>query len=250
MKALLKRFVSLFGYTLARIPEMPEKSTEYDEFIELYEFCRPYTMTSIERMFALYKSIEYIVKNDIPGDFVECGVWRGGSAMLMALTLLKFKQANRKIYLFDTYEGMSAPTEDDVDIHRRKASDQLEATTTEKQNSIWCLATYDTVQQNVISTNYPADNFKLIKGMVEDTIPANNPGQLALLRLDTDWYASTKHELTHLFPLLAGKGVLIIDDYGHWQGARKAVDEYIAEKNIPILLNRVDYTGRVAIKVA
>jgi hypothetical protein len=84
--------------------------------------------------------------------------------------------------------------------------------------------------------------------MVEDTIPGNMPKKIALLRLDTDWYESTKHELTHLFPLLQSNGVLIIDDYGHWEGARKAVNEYISDKHIRILLNRIDYTGRIAIK--
>ncbi len=250
MKSLLKRFFNVLGYSVTKIAEVPSRSSEYDEFIELYEFCKPYTMTSIERMFALYKSIEYVVKNKIPGDFVECGVWKGGSAMLIALTLLKFNQSSRKIYLYDTFEGMSNPTEDDVDIHLRKASDQLLENSQEKENSIWCLAAYESVLQNVLTTKYPSDNFKLIKGMVEETIPGNNPGQLALLRLDTDWYASTKHELSHLYPLLADKGVLIIDDYGHWQGARKAVDEYILSNQLPILLNRVDYTGRVAVKVS
>jgi hypothetical protein len=86
-------------------------------------------------------------------------------------------------------------------------------------------------------------------GKVEDTIPADIPEKIALLRLDTDWYESTKHELIHLFPRLQKGGVLIIDDYGFWKGARKAVDEYFAENNIQILLNRIDDTGRMAIKL-
>ena len=77
-------------------------------------------------------------------------------------------------------------------------------------------------------------------------IPKYLPGEIALLRLDTDWYKSTQHELIHLYPLLVGSGVLIIDDYGHWQGAKKAVDEYFSDKKI--LLNRIDYTGRISIK--
>jgi hypothetical protein len=74
------------------------------------------------------------------------------------------------------------------------------------------------------------------------------PEQIAVLRLDTDFYESTRHELRHLYPRLVHGGVLIIDDYGHWAGARKAVDEYIAEEGIRLLLNRIDYTGRIAIK--
>ena len=84
---------------------------------------------------------------------------------------------------------------------------------------------------------------------MEETIPTHIPHAISLLRLDTDWYESTKHELTHLFPLLSPGGVIIIDDYGHWQGAKKAVDEYFEENKIKILLNRIDYTGRIGVKL-
>jgi len=86
-----------------------------------------------------------------------------------------------------------------------------------------------------------------IKGRVEETIPNAAPEQIALLRLDTDWYESTRHELIHLFPRLTHGGVLIIDDYGYWQGARKAVDEYIEENKLSILLARIDSTARMAV---
>src|ERR1051325_10354963 len=87
-----------------------------------------------------------------------------------------------------------------------------------------------------------------LEGTVEETIPAQAPERIALLRLDTDWYESTRHELVHLYPRLVPGGVLIIDDYGHWEGARKAVDEYIAQNNLRLFLNRIDYAGRLAIK--
>ena len=80
-------------------------------------------------------------------------------------------------------------------------------------------------------------------------MPGYLPSGIALLRLDTDWYESTKHELEHLYPLLVSGGVIIIDDYGHWKGAKKAVDEYIKDNNLPLLLNRIDYTGRIGIKL-
>ena len=92
-------------------------------------------------------------------------------------------------------------------------------------------------------------NIIYIKGKVEETIPEIIPGKISLLRLDTDWYESTLHNLNHLFPLLSKGGILILDDYGHWQGARKAVDEYLEKNNVKILLNRIDYTGRIAVKV-
>jgi hypothetical protein len=94
------------------------------------------------------------------------------------------------------------------------------------------------------------DRVQFVKGKVEDTIPHGDLGSIALLRLDTDWYESTAHELKHLYPKLAVGGVLIIDDYGHWQGARKATDAYLSQHTIaPILLNTIDYTGRIAVKV-
>jgi hypothetical protein len=98
------------------------------------------------------------------------------------------------------------------------------------------------------STGYPSDLINYVEGKVEETIPVNAPDQISLLRLDTDWYESTKHELIHLYPRLVEGGVLIIDDYGHWQGARRAVDEYIEENNLPLLLCRIDYTGRITVK--
>jgi hypothetical protein len=104
------------------------------------------------------------------------------------------------------------------------------------------------VRNNVCGTGYPREKLHFVVGKVEDTIPATMPRKIALLRLDTDWYDSTKHELSHLFPLLRPQGVLIVDDYGHWQGARKAVDEYFAAHQTGILLHRIDYTGRIAVK--
>ena len=80
-------------------------------------------------------------------------------------------------------------------------------------------------------------------------MPGYLPSGIALLRLDTAWYESIKHELEHLYPLLVAGGVIIIDDYGHWKGAKKAVDEYIKDNNLPLLLNRLDYTGRIGIKL-
>ena len=109
-------------------------------------------------------------------------------------------------------------------------------------------AGFDEVRRNLASTGYPSDRLHFIRGRVEDTIPASAPESIALLRLDTDWYESTRHELTHLYPRLVRGGVLIIDDYGHWQGARQATDEYFSVLGSPVLLHRIDYTGRIAVK--
>jgi hypothetical protein len=201
-------------------------------------------MTSPERMYALYESVRYIVAAGIPGDIVECGVWRGGSSVMAAVTLAEIG-ATRRLWLYDTFEGMPPPGEHDVRYsgEHARASLKSEERVAGAAND-WAWATLDDVRANLAATGHA--DVEYVVGRVEETIPANAPGQIALLRLDTDWYESTRHELEQLYPRLAEGGVLIIDDYGHWQGARRAVDEYFA--NRPILLNRIDYTGRIAVK--
>jgi len=240
---IISKIYNSFGYKLEK--KNHNAYNEYDEFIDIYNICKPYTMTSIERMFALYKGVEYIVKNNIPGDFVECGVWRGGSSMLIAMALNKFKVYDRNIYLFDTFEGMTDPTEKDVDTQGRSAKKMKEAV---EKNTKWCYADVEDVQNNMGKTGYPVQKIKYIKGKVEDTLPLFEEKELALLRLDTDWYESTLIEMKVLYPMLVSKGVLIIDDYGHWAGAKKAIDEYIEEYNLALFLSRIDYTGRCAVK--
>jgi len=206
-----------------------------------------YTLTTKERLFALCEAVRYLHKNNILGDIVECGVWRGGSMMAVAHTLLSLEDTSRTLYLFDTFDGMSEPSEKDVSIDGVAASDLLRQNTKDEADQIWCYAPVEQVKQTIASTQYPLDRVEFVKGKVEDTIPSSAPTTISLLRLDTDWYESTKHELVHLFPRISSGGVIIIDDYGWWQGARQAVDEYIAENNIKILLNRIDVTGRIGI---
>lgn len=220
-----------------------------EEFWKIYDLCKPYTMTSVDRLYSLYKSVLYVLDNNIPGSFVECGVWRGGSSMVVAQMLIN-RNLERPIYLFDTFEGMSAPTGNDVNMRGQGADNLLEENKNDKENSVWCLADEADVRNNLRLTGYDFKNVFFIKGKVEETIPSqSDKGDIALLRLDTDWYESTKHELIHLYPQLVRNGVLIIDDYGHWQGCRKAVDEYFAENNIKLLSQRIDYTGRLLIKI-
>ena len=203
-----------------------------------------YTLTSMERCYSLYKTIQYIVKGNVLGDIVECGVWRGGSAMLAALTLIENKQTHRKIYLYDTYEGMSEPTDKDIDLHGTPYRLIWEK---EKERLTVSL---DEVKENMSSTGYPKENIIFVKGMVEDTIPNTVPNQVALLRLDTDLYESTYHELIHLYPKVTPHGVIIIDDYGHFQGAQEATDKYFNQESQKVLFHRIDYSCRVGIKPA
>jgi O-methyltransferase len=245
MSIISKYLLKPLGLKISKIQE-DEDFIQDADFLEIFKQCKPYTMTSIERMYALHNAVKYIIQNKIEGDFVECGVWRGGSSMMIALTLSKFGANNRKIYLYDTFEGMSDPTENDIDFRGGNAESLLNQNINDKENSVWCLADLQDVQNNMTLTKYPLTNIEFVKGKVEDTIPKTISDNIALLRLDTDWYESTAHELKYLYPKLSLKGVLIIDDYGHWKGCRKAVDEYF-EGN-PLLLNRIDYTGRIAIK--
>jgi hypothetical protein len=218
--------------------------------IETIARVRSYTMTSPERLYALIQAVRYVAAASIPGDIVECGVWRGGSMMAAARTLLECGDVSRHLYLFDTFEGMSAPGARDVGVDGQAASELLRSQDRNDPGSAWCYASVEDVQSAMARSGYDAARVHFLKGKVEDTIPAQAPAHIAILRLDTDWYESTRHELEHLYPRLSPGGVLIIDDYGHWAGCRQAVDEYFASRKLHALLNRVDYTGRIAVKPA
>lgn len=210
---------------------------------------QPYTMTSPERLFALIQAVRYVSKAEVPGDIVECGVWRGGSMMAAALTLLECKDRSRRLHLFDTFEGMTKPTDRDLSIDGGTASDLLQSSRRSDPTSVWCCAGLDDVASAMGETGYATEQLHFVKGAVEQTLPNHSPSHISILRLDTDWYESTMHELKHLFPKLSKGGVLLIDDYGHWEGCRAAVDEYFADNKVPILLTRIDYTGRMAVKL-
>ena len=215
--------------------------------VDIFNRVKPYTMTSPERVFALCDAVRYVAAAAIEGAVVECGVWRGGSSMAAALMLRELGAADRDLHLFDTFEGMSAPTEHDRRAGGPAAADLLAASG--KDAKVWAYSPLDEVRANLQSTGYPMERVHFVQGKVEDTIPEHAPDKIAILRLDTDWYESTRHELEHLFPRLAVGGVLIIDDYGAWEGARRAVDEFIDAQKVRILLNRIDETGRVGVKL-
>lgn len=210
-------------------------------------------MTGVARLQALIDAVRYCVHREIPGAFAECGVWRGGSVLAMILTLQELGVRDRDIYLFDTFEGMTAPTERDVSSLDPPALDTWNAARGRAEQP-WSemfspeFFNEEAVRSTVSSTGYPIERLHFVRGPVEETLPAAAPVALALLRLDTDWYESTRHELHHLYPRVSAGGALIIDDYGHWGGAREAVDEYFTTVAAPVLLTRIDYTARLAIK--
>ncbi len=203
-------------------------------------------MTTPGKVYALARAVEYIVSRPVKGAFVECGVWRGGSMMAIALTLLRLGKTDRELYLFDTFEGMTQPGDEDVKQGGERAADILQRHS--RDSSLWAIAPIDEVREAILSVGYPEDRIHFVQGAVEETLPDQAPEQVALLRLDTDWYSSTKHELIHLYPRLASGGVLIIDDYAYWRGARQAVDEYVSENELALLLTRIDHGARVALK--
>ncbi len=232
------------GYELRRSESLAQADISPDHRA-LYARVGPYTQTSLERVVALADAVEYVVRRDIPGDFVECGVWRGGSSMAVALTLMRLGVSDRRLWLYDTFGTMPPAGEHDRDYAGRPLTPgALDPVNNASQTSG---LTLPEVQRALATTGYPREHVTYVEGLVERTIPSSAPERVALLRLDTDWYESTRHELAELYPRLERGGVLLIDDYGHFAGARKAVDEYFATD--PILLSRIDYTGRLAVKV-
>jgi O-methyltransferase len=246
VKKVIKSIFRKFGYEVVRQQEIEVRFPDFEnDHIDIFKKVESYTQTSPERIFSLIEAVKYITQNQIEGGIVECGVWKGGSIMAVLETLLNLSSQDREIYLFDTFEGMSEPTDIDVDFTGNKAENMM----IEENGEILNRVTLGDVQKTISNVGYDQRRIHYVKGKVEDTLPAHAPEKISLLRLDTDWYESTYHELVHLFPRLSFGGIIIIDDYGHFEGARKATDEYISEKKVPLLLNRIDYTGRIAVKI-
>ncbi|WP_443646527.1 TylF/MycF/NovP-related O-methyltransferase [Candidatus Ponderosibacter sp. Uisw_141_02] len=258
MKKLVKRnivkFVQSLGYTIQPIltqhHNIAVELDDNDVDLIKYVLDSGYTMTSVLRLVNTLKSCRYVVENKIPGDFVEAGVWRGGNGIL-AKKLFDELDSQRHVWMFDTFEGMTEPTEFDVAAKSKKhALGKYKRRQLDTHNE-WCFASLEDVQDNCRKSGLRVEDFKFIKGDVNKTLleKQNLPREISVLRLDTDWYESTKTELEILYPVLSVGGVLIIDDYGHWEGARKAVDEYFSTMEYKPLFNVTDYTGRSAIKM-
>src|SRR3954451_688659 len=228
-----------------------ELPSDYDqETREIWAAVRDRTMTHHTRVQSLIQAVRYIDRYQIPGAIMECGVWRGGSMLTVAHTLLRLGVTDRDLYLFDTFTGMSEATERDVRITEGKHADELLAASGPGPMA-WArpgrfVATLEDVKKGFAALDYPEDRLHFIPGKVEDTVPEHAPESIAILRLDTDWYESTKHELTHLYQRLAPGGVLIIDDYGTWHGSKEATDEFLDETGQALLLTRV---ARAAVAV-
>lgn len=238
-----RRLLNRMGLDVAAArSEWPSDFSDAD--IALCAEVSPFTMTSAEAVVTLAAAVSHVCATEVPGAFVECGVWKGGSMMAVGRTLLNLGREDADLFLFDTYEGMTPPTHHDTSREGISAQTLLERDNDPESSLLWARAPLEAVRAAVGSIGYPDTHVHFVQGRVEETVPGQAPEKIALLRLDTDWYESTRHELEHLYPRLQPGGVLIIDDYGWWGGARKATDEYFAgHPSVPFLM-RVDDSGR------
>lgn len=226
----------------SEIPEIDEAD------ISLINLVSAYSMGNPLRHWALLNSVRWVCNQGVPGDLVECGVWRGGNLILMALASAgSIGPTARKVWGYDTFEGMTEPTDVDIEFHTGELAVDEYSRRQTRSGSDWCLATIDEVNFNVTEHCKTAP-VSLVKGPVETTLlqEENLPKAISVLRLDTDWYESTALELEVLFPRLAVGGILIIDDYGYWSGARKAVDDYFRHQ--AVFLHRIDHSCRLVVK--
>lgn len=219
----------------------------YDEEAEIKKALRRvrgHTMSSFERIASLWQQVRYLDHYKVAGDFVECGVWKGGSVGIMALAHLHGnKNPYRTLHLFDSFEGLPQP-ESKVDGHKA-----MEFARTTNDMNVGPLADNKRLLESEIG--YPKGLLNYHVGWFKDTLPKIAPtsGPISLLRLDGDWYDSTKICLEHLYSKVVRGGVVVIDDYGHWEGCRKAVDEFLLRLGEPVLMNHIDYSGRCWVKI-
>jgi O-methyltransferase len=247
MAALRCRLLNVAGVAASDAP-VPVEFSSRDASIIDHVLDKQLTMVSRQRLYATVIACKHVVSERVPGSFVECGVWRGGSS-LVAADVFSREDPTRCLYLLDTFAGMTEPTSYDL-----RASDGRKAlpryvSSRKDTHSDWCYASLAEVRAHFAELDLLGPNVKFVEGDVVESLKheSNLPGAIAVLRLDTDWYESTLAELQVLYPRLSPGGVLIIDDYGHWSGAKRAVDEYFHDHPRP-LLQYTDYTGRMGVK--
>ena len=228
-----------------------QKSFIDKNFWDIHEKWKDKTMIPWQGSYDAYNAAKYVALNGIEGDIVECGVWKGGSSIIMAETLGLFGCTDRNIYLYDTFAGMTEPDLRDTSLKTKAAAHDTWEKLQEDVHNDWAYASLAEVKENVARAKYPNERFVFVKGDVCKTIPETAPRKISVLRLDTDWYKSTHHELVHLFPRLSLGGVLIVDDYGTYSGARDAVNSYLEKQNTPILLTcNYNYGAVTGVKVS
>ncbi len=201
----------------------------------LHRIMSPFSMAAtVSHSNDLFDILEYIRLNNIPGDFIECGVWKGGVILGIMEYLYYNNMTDRKVWLYDTFNGLTEPKENDYEINgnHTKTKREWEYRKINESTNSWCYSPLEEVQNNLSKSKFPKENVIYVIGDICETLKdkQNVPDEISLLRLDTDWYESTKIELDVLYPKVADKGVVIVDDYSYWNGSRKAVDESIDYK--------------------
>lgn len=226
-----------YGITISRrVPRGQEIFPSFidPEFVRVYRRYHERTMVPWKPLYWSWLAARHVSLHGIPGDVVECGVYRGGCSIIMATA------HNRNAWLYDTFTGMAEPGE--FDFKGEKKGDRFDAMKRYEAVRLdgyvdWVYSSIDEVLDAIRNSEVDDNRFRLVKGKVEDTIPEQVPDTIALLRLDTDFYESTRHELEHLYPKLSSGGILIVDDYGSWAGSRKAVDEFLEDLPLrPLIL--------------
>jgi hypothetical protein len=213
-----------------------KKNTACPKLKKIINILNPYTMLSSERLEALYEGAKRICHDDIPGNFVECGVAGGGSSALLALAIKKFSKRPRSLFCFDTFQGMPAPGFKDT--HRGIPA----------QKTAWGQGTCSAPVESLIEIAGILGVKPLIHpviGLFQETLPItkNKIGRIGLLHLDGDWYDSTKAILENLYKNAVKGAYMQVDDYGHWEGCKKAVDEYLLMEKYKPQLHVIDNTG-------
>lgn len=208
------------------------------------------TMVSQENLIFLISAIKYLKKKKIEGDYAETGVWKGGLSILSYQMFSEKIKKKKRFYLYDTFEGMTKPSKFDRKINKDLSQVMDKWKNTSKTKEGWNFSPLDEVKDNITRKcgKNSLKDFFFIKGKVEDTLKnkRNLPKKICLLRLDTDFYNSTKSELTYLFNRVSKGGVVIFDDYSNWLGAKKAIDDFL--KNKKYLLCKIDNNSRFIIK--
>jgi O-methyltransferase len=226
----------------------PVEFSEPDKYIARYVMERELTVVGKENLFSTLLACKYVSAANIPGDFVECGCYRGGNGIVAADVFQRLDQ-KRKIWLYDTFAGMTRPGQYDFSNHDGSPVLGHFLNQQRETHNEWVYASLPEVKNNFQNAGFLNDNVKFIQGDVLETLSAANnlPDKIAVMRLDTDWYESTKIELEVLYPRLSVGGILVIDDYGHYASAKKAVDEYF--QDMRPYFQYIDYTARIAIKL-
>lgn len=208
------------------------------DFFNHYIKGEAYTMLPMVRLDNLQFLMDQILANNIPGDFIEAGVWRGGACMLMQFILKEWKETKRKVWVADSFKGLPEPTVG----YDKELKSYNSAMMQDKDGFNLFSVSKDVVMDNFREFGLLDVNVHFLEGWFSETLPNARIRTLALMRLDGDYYESTMTSLQYLYPKLSKGGYVIVDDYGEtkWTACKEAVDQYRKEKKISAPIIQVD----------